>query len=77
MASITRRFQSDESRAQGEDTLGDSMSHPEYRALVMRVAGRNPSTKALYLAQAKVNASLGKAGTTIQIPGAGPRRRTV
>jgi hypothetical protein len=77
MPKITGRFRSDEQRAQGEDTLGSSLPHPQYRALVMRAAGRNPSTKKLYLAQARVDASLGKSGTTIQIPGASPGRRTI
>jgi hypothetical protein len=69
--------QSDESRAQDEDTLGGALCHPEYRALVVRAAGKNPSTKALYLAQSKVDAALGRAGTSIQIPGASPGRRTI
>jgi hypothetical protein len=77
MTKITREFRSDEARAQGEDTLGDSMPHGEYRALVVRAAGRNPTTRALYLAQARVDAALGKSGTTIQIPGAAPGRRTI
>jgi hypothetical protein len=77
MPTITSRFRRDEARAQGEDTLGDSLPHPEYRALVMRAAGKNPNTKSLYLAQAKVDAALGKAGATISIPGASPGRRTI
>jgi hypothetical protein len=77
MTKITSRWRSDESRAQGEDVLGGTLSHPEYRALVVRAAGRLPDTRAFYLAQRKVDASLGKAGTTIQIPGASPGRRTI
>jgi hypothetical protein len=77
MAELTKKFRSDESRAQGEDTLGDSMPHGEYRALVVRAAGKNPTTKSLYLAQARVDAALGKLGTTIQVPGAQPGRRTI
>jgi hypothetical protein len=77
MPTITNRFRRDESRAQGEDTLGDSLPHPEYRALVMRAAGKNPNTRSLYLAQSKVDAALGRAGTTIGIPGASPGRRTI
>jgi hypothetical protein len=77
MTSITTRFRRDESRAQGEDGVGDSMPHGEYRALVVRTAGRRPSTRDLYLAQARVDAALGRAGTTIAIPGARPGRRTI
>jgi hypothetical protein len=77
MPAISEEFRSDEARAQGEDTLGSSIPHEEYRALVVRAAGRKPTTRALYLAQARVDASLGKSGTTIQIPGASPGRRTI
>jgi hypothetical protein len=80
MPAITKRFSRDESRAQGEDTLGASLSHPEYRSIVMRESlrsGRRPSTRDLYLAQRRVDASLGKSSTTIQIPGAAPGRRTI
>lgn len=71
------RFRRDESRAQGEDTLGDSVPHAEYRALVVRAAGRDPSTRALYLAQRRVDAALGRAGTSVEVPGAAPGRRTI
>jgi hypothetical protein len=74
---ITRGFRGDESRAQGEDVLGSSLSHPLYRALVVKAAGRRPDTRALYLAQKKVDVALGRTGTTIQIPGAAPGRRTI
>jgi hypothetical protein len=77
MARDTYRWRSDESRAQGEDSVGDSMPHGEYRALVVRAAGRKPTTRDFYLAQARVDAALGKSGTTIQIPGASPGRRTI
>jgi hypothetical protein len=77
MTSIIGEFRSDESRAQGEDDLGSSMPHGEYRALVLRAAGREPDTRALYLAQRKVDEALGRAGTTIEIPGASPGRRTI
>jgi hypothetical protein len=71
------KYRSDESRAQGEDTLGSTLTHGEYRALVVRAAGRSPSTRSLYLAQRKVDAALGRSGTTIQIPGSAPGRRTI
>lgn len=80
------RFTRDEDRAQaeeagfGEDTLGDSLSHPEYRALVVREAlktSRNPDTKTMYLAKQLVDRSLGRSGTSVYVPGARPRRRTV
>jgi len=78
------KFTRDEDRAQaeeaGSDTLGDSLSHPEYRALVVREAlraSRNPDTKAMYLAKQRVDQSLGRSGTSIYIPGAQPRRKTV
>jgi len=77
MREITRRFKRDEAGAQGEDTLGASLSHPEYRALVVRAAGQRPDTRALYLAQKKVDAALGKSGTAVGIPGARPGRRTI
>lgn len=74
------KFTRDEDRAQGEDTLGDTLSHPEYRALVMRDAlrrSKNPDTKTMYLAKQSVDRSLGRVGTGIMIPGAMPGRRTV
>lgn len=77
MKVILSRFRRDESRAQGEDGVGASLSHPEYRALVVRAAGPRPDTRALYLAQKKVDAALGRAGASIEIPGAAPGRRTV
>ena len=77
------KFTRDEDRAQSEDagdTLGDSLSHPEYRALVVREAlksGRNPDTRAMYLAKQRVDRALGRAGTSVYVPGAQPRRKTV
>ena len=74
------KFTRDEDRAQVEDTLGDSLSHPEYRVLVMREAlkaSSRPDTKAMYLAKQRVDQSLGRSGTSIYIPGARPRRKTV
>jgi hypothetical protein len=69
------KFTRDEDRAQGED-----LPHPEYRALVMREAlraGRDPDTRAMYLAKRRVDQSLERSGAKIYIPGARPRRRTV
>jgi hypothetical protein len=77
---ITGRWRSDESRAQGEDSLGGTLSHAEYRALVVREAsksGKKPDAKTFYLSQRRVDAALGKSGTTIEIPGASPGRRTL
>ena len=82
------RFTRDEDRAQAEeageaslaDTLGDSLSHPEYRALVVREAlktSRDPDTRTMYLAKRRVDQSLGRSGTSVYVPGARPRRRTV
>lgn len=77
------KFTRDEDRAQAEeagDTLGDSLSHPEYRALVVREAqrtSRNPDTRAMFLAKRKVDRAIGRSGTKIYIPGATPGRRTV
>lgn len=80
------KFTRDEDRAQEEETghgvvsLGDSLSHPEYRVLVMREAlraGRDPDTRTMYLAKQRVDQSLGRAGTSVYVPGARPRRRTV
>jgi hypothetical protein len=77
-------FVGDETRAEGENSssLGDSLPHGEYRALVMnqaiREAGnRKPGTKHLFAAKTKVDRALGASGTSIYIPGAGSRRRTV
>ena len=80
MPTIRSRFRRDESLAQGEDTLGDSLSHPEYRALVVKEAlksGKKPGSRTFFEAQKKVDAALGRLGASIEIPGALPRRRTV
>ncbi len=80
MPTIRSKFRRDELLAQGEDTLGSSLSHSEYRALVMREArrsGKNPNSRAYFEAQKKVDAALGKAGASIEIPGAQPGRRTI
>jgi hypothetical protein len=74
------KFTRDEDRAQHEDSGGDSLSHPEYRAMVMREALKSsskPDTRTMYLAKQRVDQSLGRSGTTIYIPGARPRRKTV
>ena len=76
MRQVASSFRRDEVAAQAEDTL----SHPEYRALVVREARRSrraPSSRDFYLAQKKVDAALGKLGAAIEIPGALPGRRTL
>ncbi len=80
MTNINSKFHRDETLAQGEDTLGASLSHAEYRTLIMREArksGGKPGSKTFYAAQKKVDAALGKAGASIEIPGAQPGRRTI
>ena len=80
MPEITSRFRRDEQGDQSEDSLGESLSHPEYRALVIREARRSsgtPDSRTMYTAQRKVDASLGKRGASVEIPGALPGRRTV
>jgi hypothetical protein len=77
-------FVRDEVRAQGEDcsSMGDALSHNEYRALVIKQAvknasGKKPETKHFFAAKVAVDRSLGKSGVSIFIPGAKPGRRTV
>ena len=83
---IQGAFIGDESRAQGEDSgcssMGNSLSHNEYRALVMRQAmrsapGGKPQTKHFFAAKSAVDKALGNADVKIEIPGARPGRRTV
>jgi hypothetical protein len=64
------------------DLMGESLSHNEYRALVLNQAikkagGNRPGTKHLFAAKKAVDSALGRSGTSIYIPGAGPARRTV
>jgi hypothetical protein len=82
-------FVRDEARAQGEDgssscgsSIGDGLSHGEYRALIMKQAirqagGSRPSTKHLFAAKSRVDRALGNARVAIYIPGARPGRKTV
>ena len=64
------------------DLMGGALSHNEYRALVLNQAikkagGNRPDTRHLFAAKKAVDSALGKSGTSIYIPGAGPARRTV
>ena len=79
-------FAGDEKRAQEEDrgcsSMGDSLSHNKYRALVVKQAMKNaggakPTTRHFFAAKSSVDKALGNAGVAIYIPGAKPGRRTV
>jgi hypothetical protein len=79
-------FAGDEKRAQDEDggcsSMGDSLSHNKYRALVIKQAMKNaggakPTTRHFFAAKSSVDKALGNAGVAIYIPGAKPGRRTV
>jgi hypothetical protein len=77
-------FVRDEVRAQGEDcsSMGDALSHNEYRAAIVKqavknAAGKKPETKHFFAAKLAVDREIGKSGTSIFIPGAKPGRRTV
>ena len=64
------------------DFVGEALSHNEYRALVLdqaikKAGGNRPGTKHLFAAKKAVDGALGRSGTSIYIPGAGPARRTV
>ena len=64
------------------DFVGETLSHNEYRALVLdqaikKAGGNRPGTKHLFAAKKAVDSALGRSGTSIYIPGAGPARRTV
>jgi hypothetical protein len=64
------------------DLMGGALSHNEYRALVLNQAikkagGGRPDTRHLFAAKKAVDSALGRSGTSIYIPGAGPARRTV
>ena len=64
------------------DCAGESLSHNEYRALVLdqaikKAGGGRPDTRHLFAAKKAVDSALGRSGTSIYIPGAGPARRTV
>ena len=41
------------------------------------MGGNRPGTKHLFAAKKAVDSALGRSGTSIYIPGAGPARRTV
>jgi hypothetical protein len=63
-----------------EDCCGESLSHPNYRLLVMKKAlslGRRPGTSEMFAAKRAVDRQLGVAGVGIKIPGAYPGRRTI
>jgi len=67
---------------QGVTLLGSSLSHAEYRALVLTEAmksarDKKPSTKNFVEAKRKVDLALGRNKTRIKIPGARPGRRTI
>lgn len=79
-------FSGDERRAQIEDSgcssMGNSLSHNKYRALIMKQAMKSaangkPQTKHFFAAKSAVDKALGNADVTIKIPGAKPGRRTV
>jgi hypothetical protein len=60
----------------------NALSHNEYRALVLdqaikKAGGSRPDTRHLFAAKKAVDSALGRSGTSIYIPGAGPARRTV
>ena len=83
---IQGAFTGDERRARDEDSgcssMGDSLSHNEYRALIMRQAVKSapkgkPQTKDFFTAKSAVDKALGNADIKIEIPGARPGRRTV
>ena len=64
------------------DFVGETLSHNEYRALVLdqaikKAGGNRPDTRHLFAAKKAVDSALGRSGTSIYIPGAGPARRTV
>jgi len=80
--SLFGSFVTDEDRAQGEDSLGSSLSHTEYRVLILtetakNTRGKKPSTKDFVEAKRKVDSALGRNKTRIKIPGAQPGRRTI
>lgn len=83
---IQGAFTGDERRARDEDSgcssMGDSLSHNEYRALIMRQAVKSapngkPQTKDFFTAKSAVDKALGNAGVSIYIPGSKPERQTV
>lgn len=77
MFEILGRFTGDDERAERESCCG--LSHPEYRALVMRRALKapgSPGTRKMFKAKRDVDLALARAGVAVTIPGARPGRRT-
>ncbi len=63
-----------------EDCCGESLSHPDYRILVLKKAlslNKRPGTREMFMAKKAVDQQLGRAGVGIAIPGARPGRRTI
>ncbi len=78
MIQILGEFVGDEARADQESGCG--LSHPEYRALVLKralKAGPRPGTRAMFLAKRDVDRAMENAGVSVQVPGAMPGRRTI
>ena len=83
---ILGKFVRDEDRIEtngrNQAFVGNEITHPEYRTLVLQRAikmsgGKTPSTKEMYKAKADIDKALGNSGRRIRIPGAAPGRRTI